>query len=690
VTFGAVIRRQWSDGVTTNEPATGSQVLQRAITGSSSFATFSSTSCNYTTDISFTYQYRCVNDGTNFTPVTVTALTRSCEYVLSAPVLSPAFAVQGATVTVSGTIQERYSDGSLWPALPSTTYSVEFRSEGSTSWRTVVTSRALNSPGAYSATFSMTGSGSVRVVRGFSDQSPTVELKELIPSTTYQLGALTLPSETAPRVTVPMSTTVKALWSDGSYKDAPDGTVTNLEFAASFDPSSSANLTWTRVEQGTTRAGVASFSTIPQASGFWRINVGTTSTNPTYMTVTGSAPLQVASSMTPVAGERPFVGTSSRYTINSSLTGYVGSETVTLFVDLGAGFERVAPFSASGAISGVFAVRAGSRSGAVTPLFEVRDSAGAMIASALGAPIVIDGIKSYTITAVPPTQVVREGTSTKVTATLSGVSEQGVRVALNWSGEVQVQRKSGRGWVTVARQPRSSGGRVSLSFPVADKSKYRVYWPSQKVASSPFNLKVITATNVFQFSGTKASRTRIELGQNSEISVRVRQQFSDKKFYPVADGTRLTLQTFVGNSWTKQTDVSVSRGVAKTKVKPGGTRSYRFVTSSGLTSPSVTVTVIVPRPTRLAASWPSTYTISVGSSVGVTVRTSSGAAWPGTTTLQLQYRLNPYASWTNISSATYRGETVRLRWGGGRYYQIYFRVIAPSLGLSSSQVYTAR
>ena len=687
VTFGAFLRHLWSDGVTTNEPVTGSQALQRALPSSSSFVTISSSTCAYTTDVDLSYQYRCQSQGNDFTPVTVTALTRTFDYVLSTPTLTPSFAVMGSTVTVSGSIQERYSDGSLWPALASTTYSVEFRASASTSWRTVVSSRALNAPGTYSATFTMSGEGSVRVVRG-SDVSTSVELKELVPSDTYQLGTLTLPAEVAPRQSVPMRATVKALFSDGSFRDAPDGTNATLEFASSFDPAQSTDLTWRSVEQATTTAGAATFTVIPQASGLWRIRVGSTNSNASFLKVTGSAPIQVSGSMTPAAGERPFVGTKSRYTVTAELSGYVGSEPATLFIDLGAGFERVAAFSTAGTVSGVFPLRAGQQSGSVTPKFEVRTAASEVLAQTTTAPIVIDGVKTYVVTTVTGTKAVREGTSTRVTATLSGVSEQGVQVAVNWTGEVRVQRQSGRKWVTVSRQKQTSGARVSLSFPVAARGQYRVFWVPEGVASKPFSLNVITATNVIQLTKMSASRGRVESGQRSELSVRVRQQFSNKKFYPAPDGARVTLQAYVNNTWTKQRDVTVSRGVAKISIRPGGTRTYRFVTASGLASSTATVTVIPSQPSRLVVDWPSRYNVNVGGRFTVYVRTSSGGVWSGTTSLQLQYRFSPYASWQTLASTTYRGSRLSWGWGSGTYDTVYFRVIAPSLGFSSSQAYS--
>lgn len=687
VTFGAVVRRLWSDGITTNESVTGPQALQRALTSSSSFATISSTTCAYTTTISSSYQYRCQSEGNDFTPVTVTSLSRSFEYILSTPVLTPAFAVKGSTVTVSGSIQERYSDGSLWPALASTTYSVEFRATGSTSWRTIVSSRALNSPGFYSATLTMSGEGSVRVIRG-TDISTVVELKELIPSDTYQLGVLTLPAEVTPQQSVAMRATVKSLFSDGSFRDSPDGIATTLEFAPSFNPAVTTNLTWRTVEEGVTQVGAAVFSVVPQASGFWRISVGAANSNAAYLKVTGSAPIQVAASMSPAPGESPFVGTTSRYTINAELSGYVGSDAATLFVDLGAGFERVASFGPNGIVSGVFPIRAGQLSGAVTPQFEVRESGGAVLASAISSPIVIDGVRTYVITTVTSSKTVREGATSKVTATLSGISDKGVQVALNWTGEVQVQRQSGKRWVTVSRQQQASGARVSLSFPVASKGAYRVFWVPQRVASKSFSVNVITATNVFQLARMSASRTRIEVGQSSQLSIEVQQQFSDRRFYPAPDGTRVTLQAFVSNAWTKQRDVTVSRGVAKISIKPGGTRTYRFITSSGLISPTVTVTVVPSQPARMVVDWPSRYSSDVGARFTVYIQTSSGGVWSGTTTLQLQYRFSSTAAWRTLDTTTYRGSRLSWGWGEGTYDRIYFRVIAPSLGLAAYQAYS--
>ena len=192
VTFGATISQVWSDGVTTQEAVTGTQSLARANTWSSSFSSISS-ACDFATSITSDYQYRCEAGGSQFTPVTVETISPRETYQVAAPTLSPALAVKGSLVTVSGTVQQEYSDGSYWPAPSSTSYSVQFQTTDSSSWTTVVSSRSLATAGAYSATFTMTGPGQVRTVVSSTNSTP-VTLAELTPTTTYQIGAPSIAS----------------------------------------------------------------------------------------------------------------------------------------------------------------------------------------------------------------------------------------------------------------------------------------------------------------------------------------------------------------------------------------------------------------------------------------------------------------------------------------------------------------
>lgn len=689
ITFGATIRKVWSDGTTTDEAVTGAQALTRANTWSSSFSTIAS-SCDHATDITSDYQYRCEAGGTPFTAVTVETISPRFTYQVAAPTVTPSFAIKGSTVTVSGTVQQEYSDGSYWPATSTTSYSVQFQETGSSSWTTVVSSRQLSAAGTYSATFTMTGAGQVRTSVG-STTSTAVTLSELTPTTTYQIGAPSIPSEVPPRIAIAPTASVKLLWSDNTYRNPPDGTEATLDFAPAFDSTQApGELRWRTVTRASASTGTATFSTTPQASGFWRVSVGSTSGPTTFARVTGSAPSTLTASMSPAPGQQPFVGAIANYAITATLTGYVGSEPAVLFVDMGSGFERVTTFSASGTIDGTFPVRAGQNSGDITPILEARDSGGEVLASVSGTPIFVDGIETYEIAVVAPTRPVREGQETQITTTASGISSMGTRYAVTWAGDVLVQRKTGASWATVTTKEDARGERLTLSVLAIDGAEYRVFWPLHSTASKPFTLNVMTPTGTYRFLDARISPGKVVKGGSANIRVRVMAQYSDKKFYSAPDGTKVRLQSLNGSSWRDVKAAFVEGGRVTIRVRASSTQSFRFIGPKDVVSKTLTMTVTVPRATKLVVDWPSTYYPSEGAEFSVYIKTDVGSVWTGTTTLQLSYRYSTSDGFTNLDTRTYKGRELNWGWGSGPSRAVQFRVSAPSLGLSATQAYAPR
>lgn len=689
VTFGATITRTWSDGATTEEAVSGTQSLTRAYTWSSSFSPIAS-SCDYSTTITADYQYRCEAGGVQFTPVTVETISQRYNYLVGSPTLTPAYAVKGSLVTVSGSVQEEYSDGSYWPAATSTTYSVQFQPTGSSTWSTVVSSRSLSGPGSYSATFTMTGAGQVRTVVS-STTSASATLSELTPTTTYQIGAPSIANEVPPRVAIAPTASVKLLWSDNTYRNPPEGTEATLEFAPSFDPSAAmGSLKWRAVAQAPASSGTATFSAVPQASGFWRASVGSATGPSTYVRVTGSAASTLSATMSPAPGQQPFVGTLADYAITASLTGYVGTDPAALYIDMGSGFEKVTTFDASGTINGTFPVRAGSVSGDITPALQARDPAGEVLAATTTTPIFVDGIKTYEIAVVAPTQPVREGQEVSITATASGLSSNGTRYAVPWSGSVQVQRKTGSSWATLTTKEGTSGDRLTLSMLAIDGAEYRVYWPMHATGSKPFTLKVMTPTGDYRFVDPRVSSRKVVKGDSVRVTVRVLAEYSDKKFYSAPDGTKVRLQSLSGGSWRDVKAAFVESGRVEIKMRASSTQTLRFIGPKDVVSKALTLTVTVPQPTKLVVDWPSTYYIDEGGEFSVYIKTDTGSVWSGTTTLQLSYRYSTASGFTLLDTRTYKGREFNWGWGSGPSRAVEFRVSAPNLGLSDTQAYAPR
>lgn len=689
VTFGATIRKVWSDGTTSEEAVSGAQALTRANTWSSSFSTIAS-SCDHATSITSDYQYRCEAGATPFTAVTVETISPRSTYQVAAPAVTPSFAVKGSTVTVSGTVQQEYSDGSYWPATTSTSYSVQFQETGSSSWATIVPSRQLAVAGSYSATFTMTGAGQVRTVVG-SSTSTAVTISELTPTTTYQIGAPSISGEVAPRVAITPTASVKLLWSDNTYRNPPEGTEATLEFAPAFESTTPpGDLRWRTVTKAAASTGTATFSVIPQASGFWRTTVSSASGPTVFARVTGSGPSTLSATMSPAPGQQPFVGAVATYAITAMLTGYVGSEAASLFIDMGTGFERVAAFNSTGNIDGTFPVRAGQTSGNITPILQARDPSGDVLASVDGSPIFVDGIETYEIAVVAPTQPIREGQQAQITTTASGISSKGTRYAVAWAGNVLVQRKTGNSWATLTTKEDARGERLTLSVLAIDGAEYRVFWPLHSTASKPFKLNVLQPTGTYRLLDARLSPGKVVKGGSVNISVRVLAQYSDKKFYSAPDGTKLRLQSLRGGSWRDVKAAFIEDGRATVRLRASSSQSFRFIGPKDIVSKTMSMTVTVPQATKLVVDWPSTYYIDEGGDISVYIRTNTGSVWTGTTTLQLSYRYSTSDGFSLLDTRTYKGRKLDWGWGSGPARAVQFRVYAPSLGLSSLKAYAPR
>ena len=684
VTFAGIIRRTWSDGATTEAAVDGSQSLKRADVNSNSWTTQSS-SCAYSTQPTATYQYRCESTYGVHDPVTVTAMAPTSSYFIGLPALNPSTAVKGTMVTASGIIQMLYPDGSQWPAPVGSTYTVQFLPTAGATWANVA-SGVVATIGNYSTTFALPGTGKVRVAAG-SQYSAEVPLTELTATSTYQITAPSLPSSTSPGTTMTVSSAVKALWSDDVYRDAPNGTPATLEFSPSFNPSSPPT-SWTTAKSGSVSGGVASFSVIPQSSGFWRVTVGSSSSTSAYVAVDGSAPTSLVTTMTPVAGEKPFAGTESTYLITASLSGYVGTDTATLFLDFGSGkFTKVGTLSGN-SLRQRHDAKAPATGGDVTPRFEVRGPGGQVLATSTSAPIFVDYLTGYEIAVSTGTRAVREGENAKVTATAVEISQGGERFDARWSGTVNLQRNLDGQWATIDTIRSARGSTIEFRTPAIGRADYRIQWVDKEVTSPTFRFEVITPTDAMRFSRVSTDEREVESGQSTRIYASLQQRYSDDRYYPVAAGEEVELQVQSGSAWKKVRTLYTRDGGVSATVRPRDSAKYRFVHAQAGTSRVVSIRVVEATPQKLAVDWPDTYYMDEGATFTVSIRTGSGSIWKGQTELKLLYRFYEGEDWTVLDTTTYRGRELTWGWGPGTYDTIYFRVVAPEYGLSSQMGYS--
>jgi hypothetical protein len=251
-----------------------------------------------------------------------------------------------------------------------------------------------------------------------------------------------------------------------------------------------------------------------------------------------------------------------------------------------------------------------------------------------------------------------------------------------------VQRRTGTGWSTLSTRSNTSGERLTLNVTAIRGAEYRVFWPQHSTASKPFTLNVQSPTGELRLTDARSSSSKIEKGASVTLSVRVAAQYSDKKFYPAPDGTKVVLQTLEGGSWKNSKTLFSESGNVRVSVKPDRSVSYRFLAGRDTTSNTLSVTVTVPQASKIAVDWPRTYYFTQGARFTLVIKTSSGSIWNGRTSLALQYRFSTVEAWRTLDTKTYTGSRLRWGWGRGPARVTYFRVIAPSLGLSAQTGYS--
>ena len=684
VTFSGLIRRSWTDGVITDSAVDGSQTLKRADVGTSSWSTMSS-SCAYTTTITSSGQYRCESTYGTHDAVTVTSMAPTTDYFIGAPAPSPALALKGSAITVRGIIQMRYPDASQWPAPIGTGFTVQVQVEGSGSW-TNVDSGTVTTLGNYSASFNLPGTGKVRISAGtyLSAEAAVTELKS---TGSYEIAAPTAPTTVAPRTATTMSANVKSLWSDSTFRDAPDGTTATLQFAEAHEPSAAPGV-WRNTQTVSTAGGVATFSVVPQASGLWRVSVNGQPSPTTFVTVTGSAPLMLTATLTPKAGQWPFVDKYAVYDATARLSGYVGSEPTTLYVAIdGTSFSKVGVLTGD-SFAGDIRIRAPSAPGSYAPAWQLRNPNGDVLVTATSRAVAVDGVKAYEVVAEPTNDVLREGQSGRITGSVTVVTLAGQRFAGTWSGSVALQRSMGQGWSTIDSLNKASGSEIDFATPAVKGAEYRLLWTTQNAASNVVQLKVVTPTGQMRFARVYAEDPRLITGDSTRLVASVQVEYSDGEFYPAPAGERVLLQIGGGSDWKTVKTLYTQGGSVRVSVKPGATTSYRFVLSTSVSSKAITVSVTEARPVRIRIDWPDSYYFSEGGEFTGYIETNAGTVWRGTTVLQLHYRYAGESSWRLLDTGTYKGKRFSWGWGSGPISAVTFRVSAPALGLENANRYS--
>jgi len=293
VTLSMTRRVMWSDGVETIEPTTQPIQLQFRATGSATWSDAGS-GTSVTLSPAAPGDYRFLVNGRTTEPVFVNVIRPTSANRVSGVSVSPSSAVANVPLVFSGVLETQYDDEVWRPAPVGTAYELQFLADGGSGWSRLASERVTQA-GVVSVRWPMLGSGRFRIVAGAAT-SESVAVTEVKPTSVVAADPLNLPSEVFPGDPVDISVGVDVQFSDGVYRDAPDGTPFAVEFAESFDPNAVAAtaprsaLVWKTLATGKTEGGKADAQVSPRTSGFWRMAFGQNRTSPVYVEVVGSKP----------------------------------------------------------------------------------------------------------------------------------------------------------------------------------------------------------------------------------------------------------------------------------------------------------------------------------------------------------------------------------------------------------------
>ena len=648
ITFAGIIATTWSDGLVTEAPVTGSQSLQRF---TSSWVTVA-TSCATTSTVNATEYYRCSSSsGGNHDQIWITAMQPTSNLTVGALTVTPVKALIGAVTRVQAPVLMNYSDGSQWPAPTSVTYRVEFQALNSTTWTTLSGPHSLDARGNVSRTFSFPGSGKLRVSAG-GYFSPVTDIEEAVKTDEFSFADVRFPSTVEPTETLTASAIVTQKWTDGLSRNPEPGTPVSLEFALAYTPNAF-DLTWVKVatSQTTSSTNTISVSSVPQASGYWRLTAGSSKSTASYVSVPGSRVVQVRSTMTPSPGSEPCAGTSSDYAVTVSIEGYVGTRDLTVSLDFGGITTTLGKVSRTSSLSGRFAVRAPRAPGQVTPVYVVTDELGIEWARTNGAPITVDGLVTFEPVLLQPDPVPLSGTSTTFVARMQGRSLLGPTREGVWLGPAQLQRLVNGQWTPVADAPSPSGPLATFSAPAIKGGEYRVLDSSSGVVTPTLVLRVLTPTGPQRVESVSVGSSRVEVGDSVTVSAEIEAAYDDGSFYAAPDGVAVrVLYQDEGREAVQVATATTVGGVAEVVLDPKFAGNVIFVVADGTRSQPTRVNVV--RPNRFDVTWPKGVQPGKPLNVSYFVRASDGPRWRKPIVTLFQYQ--PYGSsrWTTVKKLT--------------------------------------
>lgn len=649
--FSAAVRQTWSDGVVTEVAPSGSQRLESAPAGSGAWSTAAGTTCSVAIVIASNRDFRCVSGSGTHTTISITAMPDTSAVSLATPSVTPATAMRGDTVRVTGSVSMTYGDGTSWPAPTSVQYRIEYQASGTTQWVQVAGPYAIEARGAISRSLTMPGAGKLRLISG-SSVSPPVDLVEATAQSTYTWSNVVFPAAVNTRGTLSATARVQQSWSDGIARNPANGTSVEVQFATAYSTLDN-NLQWRTFTTVSTSSGNVSLRVAPVTSGFWRFKLGSAMTAPAFVQLTGSTPLQLTASISPKADDPPFAKATTRFDISAALSGYAGASSLALWVTIGTTEFRVSSFSTNGTVANTYSIKSPDAPGNYTPRFDLKDPSGAVVATTTGNPIVVDGYTAVVPTVALPAEDPLVGESVTITAKLVGTKLSGKTEELDWSGQVELQELKGDAWEVVATRAYTSGKTVSFSFKAIAGMQLRVFAKDLQITGPAFTPRIAAPTGTMAFDPVSAS-SRVVLGEQLRASASFKEIYSNGKQYAVKGTTAVTLQVQTGGSWQALQQLTASNGSVSVSISPKETATYRFFVREGSASSPWTTQVVAPG--AVSATWSSVVRPGKSLRITLSLKASDGGQWTRAENILIQFQAPSSATWKTV-------RTVRLSSG---------------------------
>lgn len=596
-----------------------------------------------------TGEYRYLVGSQYTEPALVRVPTITSQMRFPGLLVTPQRSEAGTPIEIKSSIEVLYSDGVWRNVQDGSQVTAEFLPKDSTDWRAVGPT-ASTSEGRVSIALEMPGTGVLRLKVG-GNVSDAVRIAIPGATDTIRFGPLDGPTEVAQGQSLRLTSRVEAQWDDSTWRPATSPTSVNLQFAAASSGTDSA-ARWLDIATGLSADGAVAFTKVPFASGFWRLESSTATSDPIFVRVRGLPPLSLAVSPTEPGTKVILPNAIVDVSLRMMLTGYSAAERPSIYVTVPGGSPtRVGSVDSAGLLQAAVTLRAPTNEGPIGLLVEARDAQGRVLASAENADLRVErGVASRPMLSGPS----QAATGSRITlvATLSTVTSSGALIPARWTGQVHLEAATAdTSWQRVATLSGTGRENVPFSVPASPDTSYRIIGDGVTEYSEPFAPRVLSYSGNYRFASEASSQGTANRGTEVVLSAEIQGELAGGGYSDGPDGVEVTLQRSTNAKWVNVANLKSLAGRVEARIVAGASASYRFVGPDGTVSKTISVRVRSTGPDALQVTWPTRVS---GTFKVVAVLKSGGQLWTRPTQVQLQLKPSGSGTWTTLDRATAR------------------------------------